>query len=266
MTEIPALVGLASRHLETFLLVFARMSAMLVVAPVLGHTAIPVAHRVGLGLLLAIVLAPLLGPTMPAARDLVALLLSITGEIVIGLAIGFVALMLLAAVEGAGELVGIQMGLSLASVFDPSTGGHPSVVSQFHRLLAVLLLLALNGHHLVIQAVAASFRRVRPGAVALGPELPAGIVALGAKLLRSGLEIAAPVVGLLLVVNIALAFLSRVAPQTNVFLLGVPVTVGLGLFVLAETLPPFARQVATLLARTTGDLELLLMGAVHGPR
>jgi flagellar biosynthetic protein FliR len=266
MTEIAPLVALADRHLETFLLVFVRMSAMLVIAPVLGHMSIPVAHRAGLGLLLAVVLAPLIGPAATPARDMVALLLAIAGEVVIGLAIGFVALMLVAAIEGAGELVGAQMGLSLASVFDPSTGSHPSIIAQMHRLLAMLLLLALNGHHLVIQAVAASFRRVRPGAVVIGPELPAGIVSLGGTLMRSGLEIAAPLVGLLLVVNIALAFLARVAPQTNVFLLGVPVTIGLGLVVLAETLPPFARHVAVLLARTGSDLELLLIGAAHGAR
>jgi flagellar biosynthetic protein FliR len=264
MNELGPVVPLLVRHLETFLLVFVRLSAMIAVAPVLGHRAIPITHRAGLAFLLAVVLAPLLGPGAPVARDLAALVVAVVGEVVVGLAIGFVAMLLVAAIEGAGELVSTQMGLSLSTIFDPTSGTQASVIAHAHRLVAVLLLLALNGHHLLIQAVVASFRRVRPGAVMLGAELPLGVVGLGAKVLRSGLEIAAPVVGLLLVVNVALAFLARVAPQTNVFLLGVPVTIGLGLLVLAETLDPFARGVAALLSGTIADLDVLLAGALRG--
>jgi flagellar biosynthetic protein FliR len=266
MNDLGAVVARAAEHLETSLLVFARLSAMIAVAPVLGHRTVPITHRAGLALLIAVILAPLLGPGAPRARDLGTLVLAVAGEVVVGLAIGFIALLLLGAIEGAGELVSTQMGLSLATVFDPTSGAQPTVIGQAHRLVATLLVLALNGHHLVIQAVVASFRRVRPGGVALGADLPIGVVGLGAKVLRSGLEIAAPVVGLLLVVNVALAFLARVAPQTNVFLLGVPVTIGLGLLVMAETLTPFARGVAMLLARTGADLEALLTGALHGGR
>jgi flagellar biosynthetic protein FliR len=266
MTELAPLIALATRNLEVFLLVFVRMGSMLIVTPVLGHRAVPVPHRAGLALLLALILTPLLAPGRSAAGDLPGLVLAVAGEVLIGLAIGFVAMLLMAAVEGAGELVGTQMGVSLATLFDPTSGAQSSVVARFHHHLALLLLLALNGHHLVIQAVAASFRRVRPGGLVLGGDLPVGVVGLGATVLRAGLEIAAPMVALLLVVNVGLAFLARVAPQTNVFLLGVPVSLGLGLFALAEMMPSFGRSVALLVARTGADLEALLGGALHGPR
>jgi flagellar biosynthetic protein FliR len=260
------LVGLAHQHLETFLLVFARIGAMVMLAPVLGHRSIPATHRAGLALLLALVLTPLVAAAgRPPAEDLLALLLAVAGEVFIGLAIGFVAALLLAAVEGASELVTTQMGLGLSVLYDPATGGQPSVVGRFQSLLALLLFLALNGHHLLLQAVAVSFRRLRPGALVLAPEVPGGLVGLGGKLLRSGLEIAAPVLGLLLVVNVLLAFLARVAPQTNVFLLGVPVTIAVGLLGLAESVPVFAAAVRTLLERMAGDIEALLTAA-HGAR
>jgi flagellar biosynthetic protein FliR len=259
------LAALTSRHLETFLLAFFRLSGLLLVAPVLGHRSVPVPHRAGLAALTALLVAPLLAP--PAGgrdRDALALALAVGGELLVGAAIGLVAALVVGAVQVAGELVGHQMGLGIAALFDPAAGGQMTVVTRFQDHLALLLILALNGHHLLLQAVAASFQRIPPGGVGLTGALPATVVGLGGKLFRSGLELAAPVVGVLVVVNLVLALLTRVAPHANIFAVGLPVTVAAGLAGLVETFPYFAAVLARLTAGLAADLTLVLQGAARG--
>lgn len=265
MDGLGALTALTAQHLETFLLVFCRLGAMLALVPLLGHRAVPVVHRAGLALVLALILTPLVGDgTRAPAADLATLAVAVAGELLVGVAIGFVASLVLAAVEGAGELVGLQMGFGVTAVLDPSTGGQATVLARFQHVLALLLFLTLDGHHLVLQATAASFRRLRPGAVVHAAEMAAGLVGLGGAFLRAGLELAAPLVGLLLVVNVALALLARVAPQTNVFLLGLPLTIALGIVAVVETLPYFSQAVATLIQRMAVDLDGVLGTGTRG--
>lgn len=259
------LAALTTQHLGTFTLVFCRLGAILTLAPVLGHRSIPVTHRAGLAVLLALVLAPLLAPAAAADRDALGWAVAIAGEILVGLVIGFVAHMVVAAVQIAGELTGLGMGLSAASVYDPSMGGQMNVVTTFQELLALLLFLTLNGHYLVLQAAAASFQRIAPGAP-VHAALAGGVVALGSKLLRAGLELAAPIVGILFVLNAVMALLARVAPQTNVFALTAPVTLGLGIFGLVETAPYFSQAFAGLVAQMTGDLNVVLREVANGLR
>lgn len=259
------LAALSTRHLETFLLVFCRLGAILAVAPVVGHRSVPVPHRAGLALLLAFVITPLFAPQAPGGRDALGWALGIAGEILVGLAIGFVAQMVVFAVQIAGELTGLAMGLSTAAVYDPAMGGQAGVVARFHELTALLLFLSLHGHHLVVQVAAASFQRIGPGVLVHGA-LAGGVVALGGKLLRAGLELAAPVVGILFVVNAVLALLARVAPQTNVFALALPVTLALGVFGLVETAPYFSHVLTGLISRMPGDFNAVLHGASNGLR
>jgi flagellar biosynthetic protein FliR len=267
MDELRALTALTSTHLITFVLVFTRMAALTIFAPVFGHRAVPVTERAALALLFSLVLTPVVSAN--AGRppdDAASLVLAVAGELFVGLVIGFLASLVMAAVESAGDLVSTQMGLSLSSVFDPSTGSQTSVIGRFQHLLAVLLFLSLNGHHLLVQATAGSFRRMRPGAFLAAADTSLNMVKLGGKLFRSGLELAAPLVGILLIVNVALALLARVAPQTNVFMLGIPITIVLGLAGLSETFPFFLNAVGRLTTQLGADLDVVLNGALHGGR
>lgn len=262
MAEIGVLL---TRHLGTFLLAFFRLGGMLAWAPVLGHRSVPVPHRAGLAALLALVLTPLLAGSSRGPDDALGWALAVAGEVLVGLAIGFVASLVVTAAEVAGELIGFQMGLGLAAVFDPSTGEQESVIARFQQILALLLFLAVNGHHLLIRAVALSFQRIGPGAV-LEPAVTGGIGGLGGKLLQSGFALAAPVVGILLVLNVALALLSRVAPQANVFMVGLPLSAGLGVLGLLDALPHFGQLVTGLIAELPADLNVLFGGGLHGLR
>lgn len=260
------LIALATGYRETFLLVFFRLGGLLAFAPVVGHRAVPALHRAGLAVLLALVLTPVVGRGAEGGptADALGLGLAVAGELIVGLAIGFVATLAVAAVQSAAEIVGFQMGLGIASVYDPGMGQQMSVLAHFQEVVALLLFLALNGHHLLLQTVAASFQRIQPGAVPSPAAMAAGAVSLGSKLFRSGLELAAPLVAVLFVTNVVLALLARVAPQLNVFAVGAPLTLVVGLLGVVEGFPYFVGVVTRLFGELTADARTVLLGVSHG--
>ncbi len=256
-----SLLALAVDYRTTFLLVFFRVGAMLAVAPVLGHRSVPVSHRAGLAALLALLLTPIVAPARVEGGDGLGLGLAIAGEILIGIAIGAVATLVLAAVQVAGELIGFQMALGMGAVYDPTLGATVGVYTRFQDMLALLLFLAVDGHHALVAAVAGSFQRVQPGvALAAGP-LAAGMAALGGKVLRAGLELSAPLVGVLFVVNVVMALLSRVSPQMNVFSLVLPLAMGAALVTSVAVLPSTLGSIARLYADVPADIAAVFHGA-----
>jgi flagellar biosynthetic protein FliR len=259
-----ALLGLAVGYRTTFLLVFFRLGAMLAVAPVLGHRSIPVTHRVGMAVMLALVLTPVVGRARVAGDDVLGLGLAIGGEILIGIAIGTVAALVVAAVHTGAELVGFQMGLGMGAVFDPSLGGTATVFTRMQEMLALLLFLAVDGHHALVLAVAGSFQRLTPG-LAFTPEpLAAGLVSMGGSVFRSGLELSAPLVGVLFLLNVVLALLARVSPSMNVFALSMPAAIAAGLIAFVAILPGTMGSIARLFAGVPAGVTTLFLGGGGG--
>lgn len=257
------LLALAAGYRTTFLLVFFRIGAMVAVAPILGHQSVPVAHRAGLAVLLSLLITPVVRPAPVDGGDGLGLALAIGGEILVGVVIGAVAALVVAAVQVGGELVGFQMGLGIGAVYDPTLGGQATVFTRFQEMLALLLFLALDGHHALLAAVAASFQRVQPGTTLAAQPLAAGMAALGAKVVRAGLELSAPLVGVLFVVNAVMGLLARVSPQMNVFSLVQPVAMGAALVAAVAVLPSTLTSIAGLYAGVPADIAALF-GASGG--
>ncbi|MCL4184406.1 MAG: flagellar biosynthetic protein FliR [Burkholderiaceae bacterium] len=222
--------------LSAFLLPFFRILGLFTSAPILSQRAVPVRVRVAVSLLLAALVAPLIPPAPAADLAAPSGWLAVATEALIGFAIGFVARSILAAVEVAGEAVGLQMGLSFAGFFDPDSG-QLNAVSRLMNTLSLAAFVAIHGPLLLVAAALHSFE-VIPPATALSEWLaridPAG---LGASLFGLGLTIALPFMALLLFANLALGIISRIAPQLNIFAIGFPVTIGAGLVLLALGLP-----------------------------
>ena len=256
-----SLIALGIAHRTTFLLVFFRVGAMLAVAPILGHRSVPVSHRAGLAVLLALLVTPVVKTAAVSDGDGLGLGLAIAGEILLGIAIGAVAMLVVSAVQVGGELVGFQMGLGIGAVYDPSIGGQATVFTRFQEMLAFLLFLAVDGHHVLLAAVAGSFQRVPPGATFAAPQLAASLSGLGAKVVRAGLELSAPLVGVLFVVNAVMGLLARVSPQMNVFSLVQPVAMGAALVAAVAVLPSTLASIARLYSDVPADIAALLGGA-----
>jgi len=225
--------------LAAFIWPFFRILALVSSAPVLGNTSVPARVKVGLAFVLTLVLAPILG-TMPVVEPGSAIgLLILAQQVVIGVAIGFTMRIIFTAVEMAGNIAGMQMGLGFATFFDPQNAAQIPVVGQFLGLLATVLFLAMNGHLYMIEILAQSFQAlpvVPPPFSAAGWRALAG---WGGEIFLAGLLLSMPIMAALLITNLALGIMTRAAPQLNVFSVGFPITLAAGFVVLAIALPYF---------------------------
>lgn len=234
--------------LATWVYPFFRVLALFSSAPLLSHASVPVRVRIGLALLLALLVAPATGGPPVSPYSLAGGLLIIQ-QILVGVAMGFVVQIAFAAVELAGDLIGLQMGLSLASFIDPQRNEQTPIVASFLAVITMLLFFAIDAHLLLIGAVAESFRALPVGTAALPAPAWREIVATGAMVFSSGLQIALPVLGTLILVNVALAVLARTAPQLNLFAVGFPLTLIVGALVLLLALPRLLPVLQSVLER-----------------
>lgn len=232
--------GQLDAWLAALLFPLARVLGLIGAAPLFSNQAVPVRIRLGAGVAMALAVIPAL-PPMPAIGAGSGLGIAIlVQQMFIGVAIGFVMRLVFTAVDVMGELVGLQMGLSFATFFDPAAGGQTSVLAEFLGVMATLIFVALNGHLLLVSALVQSFDWLP---VATTPTAAAGwgfIARHGATVFATGLLLALPMVAALLITNIAMGVLTRAAPQLNLFAIGFPITLSVGFAVLLLALNLFA--------------------------
>lgn len=225
--------------ITAFIFPLARILGLLAAAPVFNNAAMPRRVRLLLGIAIAVALAPALPPLpmVPAGSWLGLAILA--QQMLIGILMAFALRIAFTAVDIAGEMIGLQMGLSFAVFYDPQNTAQTPVVTEFFGLLATLIFLALNGHLLLLDLLAESFA-LWP--VTAQPFHAAGfgkLVAGTAMLFVAGVLLSLPLVAALLIANIAMGVLARVAPQLNLFAVGFPVTMVAGFAVIGLSLPYF---------------------------
>ncbi|CDG81888.1 flagellar biosynthetic protein FliR [Janthinobacterium agaricidamnosum] len=234
-----------------------RILGLIAAAPLLGNSAVPTTTKIGFGVLLAMIIAPTV-PALPAANPLsLAGLLIITQEMLVGLAMGFSIRVVFAAVEMAGEIASLTMGLGFASFFDPMTKGRSSAISQFLALMGTMVFLAVNAHLVLLAALAESFVSLPISATPISAGGFKHLADLGGVIFGTGLQIAMPIVAALLITNVALGILTRTAPQLNLFGIGFPITLGIGLAMVGMTLPYLAGPFQTLFLQGIENARLL---------
>jgi flagellar biosynthetic protein FliR len=216
---------------------FIRVLALFSALPVFAQRSVPARVRVALAFLIALCAQASL-PAMPVIPlDSAAGLMTLVQQVLIGLSLGFAVRVVFGAVELAGELIGLQMGMNFAGFFEPMSAGQATASSRFFGTMVAWLFIVINGHLTVVAAVIQSFH-----AFPAGPEPFAFLRAAqpqvwGTELFRLGTWIALPMVAMLLFVNLVLGVISRVASQMNVFAIGFPITMGVGLVGMMLTLP-----------------------------
>jgi len=231
---------------------FIRTLALFSALPMLGARNVPARVRVALSALIVLCAQPALPPMPQVALDTPLAFMLVIQQVLIGVTIGFAVRVVLAAVEYAGELIGLQMGLNFAMFFDPVTNNQATTTSRLFNSTVSWLFIVVNGHLLVVMALVDSF-----AAFPVGPEPFAFLRRAlphqwGAEIFGTGLWIALPLVAMMVFVNVALGVISRVAPQLSLFSVGFPITIGLGLIGLVFTLPamqtPFMMAMERLLS------------------
>ena len=231
------------RWLGQFFWPFLRILALFAAAPAFNSVSIPVRAKVGLAFVITFAVAGTIKQTAPLdlSWDSVALAIE---QILVGVAIGFAMQLTLAAVQLAGEFVGLQMGFGFASLFDIQSGFQVPVMANFFGLVALVLFLALNGHLVLLGVLVKSFTLIP---IAAGSGIAAegwrALARAGAMLFQMGFWLALPVIAVLLVTHLAVGFVSRVAPQFNIMSLGFSVFMLVGIAAVVALIPFFVPAV-----------------------
>lgn len=226
-----------STFLASFIWPLSRILAFISSAPILSHRSIPTQVKIGFALLLTLIVVPTLQslPSVDPGSEMGFLILM--QQVVIGLAMGFAMRVIFVAIEMAGEIIGLQMGLGFALFFDPQNSGQVQLIGRFLGLIALLVFLAIDGHLQMIAILAQSFS-VLPIGIAGMPSLSFSVLAnWGSEIFLLGMKLSLPILTTLLIANLALGILTRAAPQLNIFAVGFPLTLAIGLAMMSLVLP-----------------------------
>ncbi len=226
------LFGFNPAELLSFYLTFFRVSIVLFLMPFFGGNSIPVPIKAALSLVLSLALWPQLsfpGEMMPTGWNIA---LMILGEFLLGIILSLIVNFLFAAVQLGGQIIGFQMGFAMVNVVDPITGTSNAVTAHFLYMCTMLTFLVLNGHLYLVQALGMSFEYIPPGGLLMNSGLADHIFRFSGLMFTLAIRIAAPVMAALFLVDLALALISRAAPQMHVLILGFPIKITVGFFFL----------------------------------
>jgi flagellar biosynthesis protein FliR len=258
------LFGIGTAQFETMLLVLVRVTSMLALVPIFSQTQIPQLLRFAIGLTIALVIVRTV-PVLPPLHGLGELALAVASQAFVGLVFGFVSFLLFTGIQFAGEIVDIQMGFAVVNIINPVTSQSVTVIGEFQLALASLLYLAADAHHALLTGIAQSFQLV-PLPFAATPELVAGdVVRFFTQALFIVFQIAAPVAIALFLVNVMLGLMARVAPQMNVFVVGLPIQIIVGLVMIVVAMPLFGAVFPALLDQSQHQLDTVLRAMRPAP-
>jgi len=234
-----------------FLTIMARIAGFIAAIPIFSTTQTPIMIRIGLIFLTTLLLFPVLSPHIHAASFApLPFTLFLLTETLLGLLIGLTARLIFTAVEFGGTVIGYQMGFAAANVYDPTGQRQVALLSQFQNVFAILIFLALDGHHYFFRMAIHSYELLPPGRLDLGGGAVPYLMELASHMFALGVQFSAPVLALLLLSGLILGILARVFPQLNVFMLSFPLNIGIAFIVIALTFD----MVAALLRREFDSL------------
>lgn len=234
------MISIASGQIDAWIVAFifplSRILGFIATAPLWSTAGVPKRIRLTIGIAIAVALAPGLPPMPEVQPASPAGLWIMAQQMLIGIGMGFAAKIVFTAFLFAGEFIGSQMGLGFATFYDPLNASQTPVIAEFMNLVALLLFLSLNGHLLYLATLAQSFSAIPISNVPVGAGSWLNIAELGSKIFSAGLLLSLPIMAALMITNVALAVLTRAAPQLNLFALGFPLTLIGGFLILAISL------------------------------
>lgn len=249
--------SITQEQIETFIFVLLRVSAIVATMPILGNRNVPVRIKGGLSLMIVFLVFPFVKITAPPVAIL-SLVLAMIGEVMIGIIMGFAGRLVFSGIQMAGQMIGLQMGFAIVNVYDPVSSSQVSIISQFLNLVAILVFLAVNGHHVFLYGLAESYRIVAPLDFHFNGELIRQIIALSKDIFIVAIKTGAPVIAILLMITIGFGLIARTVPQINILIAGFPIKIGMGLIGIGLALPVFARMMGSSFLKLGEHLKLLL--------
>jgi flagellar biosynthetic protein FliR len=249
--------------LVIFMLVSVRISAMLISAPMFSTSSVSVPIRVVIAfsisaLLLGAIKSPKLDMLSPQGA------LAIASEALIGSAIGFMFQMAFSAVAMAGEHISSSMGLGFAAMMDPQTGTQSPVITQFMSVMMLLIFMTVEGPHILLQQLAASFQAMPIGDALLRPDAVLNLIKAGGLVFSAALLVSLPIILALFLVTLLIGMLTRVAPQLNLFSVGFPISIIAGLLLIMIAIPDLSNSMAGLIDEAAKNSRAILLPGAGG--
>lgn len=251
--------SLVIAYIQLFTLILFRVLSVCMIAPIFGNQAMPMRLKVGFGVFFTIALTPIVVHMhAPVLHAWSALPLLIIQEMSVGFMIGLISSLLFAATSLSGQILGRHMGFGLARVIDPTFGQQISVVSQFENLVALMLFLAISGHHLLVLALCDSFELIPIGGVRCDSSIATEFIQVTGRIFPIAIKITAPAFVILILTTVVIGLVARTVPQMNVLIVGLPLKIGVGLIGLAACVPMFSYVFEKMLRLTMHDTYRML--------
>jgi flagellar biosynthetic protein FliR len=253
------LVTFGAERIQLLLLLLMRVGGLMMTAPVFSHNSVP--RRVALAMTLGfgVILLPLFNDTpLPQTGSLIMLVFFCLTEFLVGVVISLVFSVIFQSIRFAGAIVGYQIGFSMVNVVDPSSSEQVSVIGEFWFLLATLIFICLNGHHLIITGLVDSYRAIPLGAGSPSGAVGEWLIKYSALVFVLGVKFAAPAILTVFLVDVAMGVLARTMPQMNIFIVGFPVKIYAGLAVVGLSLPAFSYLLTKITAGLDRELAHLM--------
>ena len=254
-------LGISEAWMLLFLLVFARVLGLVLICPIFSTNNVPVSVKLGLAAFVSFLLLPVstAAPQLGTGQLSLAVLgVLMAKEFMLGAILSFAASLLFGALTWAGSVLDSQMGFGFAQMIDPITGVRSAIVAQSLNLVAMLIFLELNGHHILFYALGTSFSVVPTGGIKASAELAEGMSSTWTGMFTLALRLVAPVVIVLLLIDLAQAVVGRMIPQMNVFLVGLPLKIAVGGLVFVIVLPALAAIMSNAFTALSDDLRGLM--------
>lgn len=223
-----------------FALVLVRMTGLFIISPVFGRKNVPVYLKIGFSVVMSLILINTIQiDNLSYINNIYQYMFTVLKEFITGLMIGFVSYLFFSVIYLAGQLIDVKIGFAMVNVLDPASNIQIPITSNFYLVISMIVFLGIRGHHMLIKAVFDSYKYVPLGGAVFDDKIVEDFIRIFGELLATGVKIAAPVIVAILLTDVALGILSKTIPQMNIFIVGMPLKILMGIVILMLSLPLF---------------------------
>jgi flagellar biosynthetic protein FliR len=265
MTEEPVdIISIPFKELKAFYLILIRVSIVFQMFPFFNAKVIPILAKVGLSVVTAIILFPVINPPMAAFPHTgFGMMQLILAEFIIGIILGLLVTIFFEGVRMMGQMVGFQTGFAITNIIDPQSGSQISILANMAYLVAMIFFLLLNGHHILLNAVRESFEAIPVGSLGLNGDMFGKMISMYGEMFVIAVKIGAPAIGALLFTNLAFGLITKLIPQMNIMIVAFPIQIVIGLLFFGVSLnvllyftEKYLKDLGPMLVNTMGWLRM----------
>jgi|YelNatPaOPRAMG01_1025707.scaffolds.fasta_scaffold00121_27 flagellar biosynthetic protein FliR len=250
--------NLALYQLQIFLLEFIRISSIFLTAPIIGSRNIPTLVKISFAFLLTLLIYPISSKNFILPTDIFAYIILIFQQIFLGVIIGYLSYLVFAAIQLAGQIIDLQMGFGIVNVIDPMSNTQVSIIGQFQFILGILIFLSVDGHHFLFKAIVDSFNLTPITSISISDVTVSKLSSLFFNMFVIAFKIAGPATLALFLTNITLGFIARTIPQINVFIVGLPLNIFIGIVSVLIALPILVNLFNTVINTMWDDIYFVI--------